>query len=165
MTASDEPRFNRAYVDLFAALGRDGDKEQRRLWFEDFAEFDIREVEHAFTVLRRTATRYAPTPGLIREQLAKQRQSAPLASVDAQFVAELLARGEYACPSCEDSGWIPVTDAGDVLSILESLTWRDAHGYRPRVRRCSCVAHNPVLAAARAEAAKSAWKQDGDWRG
>lgn len=161
MTASDEPRFRRAYADLVAALGRDVDREQVRIWFEDFAEFSVQQVENAFLTLRRSASRYMPAPGTIREVIAKQRRTE--APPDAQFAAELQARGEYACPSCEDTGWQPITDSGVPLSSLEALTWRNDRGYRARVRRCACVAHNPVLAASRAATVR--WTDSEAYRG
>lgn len=172
MTASDLPRFRQAYADLCAAFNRDPDPDQAGVWFARLMDLELAHLEAAMVSVSQTAHRM-PAIAAVRVAADEVRLRATHGSTTRQ-VAAAVARGEYCCGACEDSGFVPVTDAGRILTIAGSLTWRNEHGYRAKVRRCACWASNPVLLEARQARGRYAPKdasgerdrsRKGDWTG
>ena len=115
MTAIDRPEFGVALNGLFAAWGREVGEAQLEAYWRYLSDLPMADVLTGIEQAARTAGRYVPTVGQIRDAVAGERP------------ARSTAR-DYSGPTCEDcdgTGWV-------VSPVRSSL------GYQ-QVRACSCV--------------------------
>lgn len=138
MTLGDKPAFVQGLLELGAAFNADLHKQRVEAYWDVCDGFELRAVRAAFhDALKKFARMPAPAQVfqlLERQTVLPERTGAVEAS---------LRYGEYHCTTCDDTGWAPTTrDASQLYGPGKTVS---------AVRRCACVATNPVIAYKRAE--------------
>lgn len=114
MSPSDRVEFSAALDQLFAAWGREVSESQADAYWRYLVDLPMADVLSGIEQAARTAGRYVPTVGQIREAISADRPSRSTAR-------------DYSGPACEEcdgTGWV-------VSAMRSSL------GYQ-QVRPCEC---------------------------
>ena len=114
MTAIDRAEFGQALNGLFAAWGREAGEDQAEAYWRFLSDLSMADVLTGIEQAARTAGRYVPTVGQIREAIAGDK---PARSTARDYSGK-------ACEDCDGIGWV-------VSAMRSSL------GYQ-QVRPCEC---------------------------